>query len=177
MNHFFLCLKKPWLKHTQSSASCKKLVSQEKIFEICENFEKRKFSKSLCQFNYIQQEWTHSQEKVDYFLEMVFRMKIKGVEQFKQIYIVKTNYKFRIQSTFENKKSEFSEILITTSQSQSIEDSLLISKKIINNDNQALFEKPGLILGINPFYFGVRSWEIKFLINGIIEDLRASLIV
>ncbi|CAK64561.1 unnamed protein product (macronuclear) [Paramecium tetraurelia] len=180
--------------HTQfsvkRSASCKKLETQEKIVEVCETFEKRKFVKQLCQSNSIQLNWTHSKQKVEYNLEMGIGMKIKGIEQFKQIYQgtepqfiinglqAKTNYKFRVQSTFENKTSEFSEILnLTTPQYQSVEDSLIISKKTINNDIQVLFEKPGLVLGTNPLYFGVWSWEIKLIINGIIEDLTASLVV
>ncbi|CAD8211716.1 unnamed protein product [Paramecium octaurelia] len=180
--------------HTQASvkrsASCKKLETQEKIVEVCEIFERRKFIKQLCQSNSIQLNWTHSKQKVDYNLEMGIGMKIKGVEQFKQIYLgtdpqfiinglqAKTNYKFRVQSIFENKTSEFSEILnLTTPQQQTVEDSLIISKKIINNDIQVQFEKPGLVLGTNPLYFGVWSWEIKLIINGIIEDLTASLVV
>ncbi|CAK68485.1 unnamed protein product (macronuclear) [Paramecium tetraurelia] len=180
--------------HTQSSvrrsASSRKLESQEKIVEVCETFEKRKFIKQLCQSNSIQLQWTHSKQKVDYNLEMGIGMKIKGVEQFKQVYKgtdpqftinglqTKTNYKFRVQSIFENRTSEFSEILnLTTSQQQSVEDSLIISKKIINNDIQVQFEKPGLVLGTNPLNFGVWSWEIKLIINGIIEDLTASLVV
>ncbi|CAD8211207.1 unnamed protein product [Paramecium octaurelia] len=180
--------------HTQSSvrrsASSRKLESQEKIVEICETFEKRKFIKQLCQSNSIQLQWTHSKQRVDYNLEMGIGMKIKGVEQFKQVYKgtdpqftisglqTKTNYKFRVQCIFENRTSEFSEILnLTTSQQQSVEDSLIISKKIINNDIQVQFEKPGLVLGTNPLYFGVWSWEIKLIINGIIEDLTASLVV
>ncbi|CAD8124826.1 unnamed protein product [Paramecium sonneborni] len=180
--------------HTQSSvrrsASCRKLESQEKIIEICETFEKRKFIKEVCQQNSIQLQWTHSKQKVEYNLEMGIGMKIKGVEQFKQVYRgiessftinglqTKTNYKFRVQCIYENKTSEFSEILnITTLQQQSIEESLIISKRIINNDIQVQFEKPGLVLGTNPLYFGIWSWEIKLIINGIIEDLTASLVV
>ncbi|CAD8126165.1 unnamed protein product [Paramecium sonneborni] len=172
------------------SSSCKKLESQDKIIEVCETFEKRKFIKEICQQNSIQLQWTHSKQKVEYNLEMGIGMKIKGVEQFKQIYQgiesqftitglqTKTNYKFRVQSIFDNKRSEFSEILnLATLQQQCIEDSLIISKRIINNDIQVQFEKPGLILGTNPLYFGICQWEIRLIINGIIEDLTASLVV
>ena len=54
---------------------------------------------------------------------------------------------------------------------------MLVSKRMLNNDIQVQFEKPGLVLGTNPLHFGVWTWEIKLLINGIVEDLTASLVV
>lgn len=40
-----------------------------------------------------------------------------------------------------------------------------------------IFEKPGVVLGTNAIYFGIATWEVKLIINGIVEDLTASIVL
>lgn len=135
--------------------------------------------------------WTHSSQTIQniaYLLEYGVGSKIAGNEQFRRCYHgtvncftlndlqPKTNYRLRVCAVHDKlnakdkenhdvNKGEWSDVLtLATQEMPSVDKGSLgnhadfLSK---NNENIVVFHKSGVVVGTNPFLFGVGGFEVK----------------
>ncbi|CAG9331559.1 unnamed protein product [Blepharisma stoltei] len=147
--------------------------------------EPRKFILKQQTSSEIKLSWTYTSGKSIYSLEYGVGSKVRGVEQFRQVYkgeahtciitdlLPKTTYRFRVAAISEEdtKQSPWSEITsVSTFDLQDIDENICKNLAIINkrgDEKWVQFERAGIILAQYPYYFGKHIWKIKVISNAI----------